>query len=133
MELVVEVVLVVDEPGTEDVVVDDEFVEVIVVVVDVEVDVGEPELLTRPKGPLSPGAGRGVLKGFEGRPGWLAPRASTTAKAATPTAMAPREPKATGRAKVARRSRRDSVRRLRSSSGVRCPRCSSHDMSPADA
>jgi hypothetical protein len=91
----------------------------VVVVVVLAFD-GEAGWLTRPKGPLSPGPGGGVAKGFEGCPGWLTPRARTTRKAAPAMLVATREPIATGRATATMRSRRDSVRRRSSSSGVRC-------------
>jgi hypothetical protein len=102
----------------------------VVVVVVVDEDDG---WLTSPKGPLSPGAGAGVLKGLLGRPGWLTPSASTMAKAAAPAAIVPRDPMATGRARAAMRSRLDSVRRRSSSSGVRCSCSSSHDIIGAEA
>jgi hypothetical protein len=88
----------------------------------VVVGAGVAGWLTKPKGPLSPGPAVGVLNGLDGRPGWLTPNPMTSANAAAPRATAPSEPTATGRARAARRSRRASVRRRPSSSGVRWPR-----------
>jgi hypothetical protein len=103
------------------VVVDDPCPDVWLVVV-VVVGAGVAGWLTKPKGPLSPGPAVGVLNGLDGRPGWLTPSPMTSANAAAPRATAPSEPTATGRARAARRSRRASVRRRPSSSGVRWPR-----------